>query len=349
MRSSPEVIIGELLKGFDERTRAVLERRFGLSGQEPETLEAIGSSWDITRERVRQIAVSGLAEARGEAKRKGDGVGLTRLLASVKDALKGFGHVKREDLLLEALQAGTSRPHVLFLMCIGEGLVPYRETGEYHAYWSSRNDMGTELLQLLRLLHGELADKGRSLGERELLLRTKDLRGLPQGLSPRGFVSALEVSKELMKGYDGTWGLRSWPETNPKGVREKAYLALKQAGEPLHFRDIASRVERLQELLFPEAAKPVLSQTVHNELIKDERFVLVGRGIYGLIEWGYLKGTVREVLSVLLRQARKPLPREKLLELLAAQRQVKESTALLTLQDRSVFCKDSLGRYYLLT
>ena len=45
--------------------RAVLRRRFGLEGESPETLEAIGRSLGLTRERVRQIEAAGLRKLRG--------------------------------------------------------------------------------------------------------------------------------------------------------------------------------------------------------------------------------------------------------------------------------------------
>ena len=44
--------------------RVVLRRRFGLDGDEPETLEAIGRRLDYSRERVRQIEAAGLRKLR---------------------------------------------------------------------------------------------------------------------------------------------------------------------------------------------------------------------------------------------------------------------------------------------
>ena len=44
-----------LLKSLDERSRAIVVRRFGLNGKRPKTLEQIGETLGITRERVRQI------------------------------------------------------------------------------------------------------------------------------------------------------------------------------------------------------------------------------------------------------------------------------------------------------
>jgi RNA polymerase sigma factor (sigma-70 family) len=70
----PSEAVGELLRAradlvsvLDDlaaNERAVLRRRFGLEGDEPETLEAIGRRMGLTRERVRQIEAGGLKKLR---------------------------------------------------------------------------------------------------------------------------------------------------------------------------------------------------------------------------------------------------------------------------------------------
>ena len=44
--------------------RHVLERRFGLDGRPPQTLEEVGAGLGITRERVRQLESRALRELR---------------------------------------------------------------------------------------------------------------------------------------------------------------------------------------------------------------------------------------------------------------------------------------------
>jgi len=50
-----EVVAEALEEVLNMREREVLTRRFGFGGDEPETLEAIGDSYRVTRERIRQI------------------------------------------------------------------------------------------------------------------------------------------------------------------------------------------------------------------------------------------------------------------------------------------------------
>jgi DNA-directed RNA polymerase delta subunit len=72
-------------------------------------------------------------------------------------------------------------------------------------------------------------------------------------------------------------------------------------------------------------------QTVHNELIKDKRFVLVGRGTYALSEWGYKRGTVKEVLEEILRKHSRPMKRGDIIKKVLEVRQVKKSTIVINL------------------
>src|SRR3989338_8041463 len=116
-------------------------------------------------------------------------------------------------------------------------------------------------------------------------------------LMPKLFLP-INLSKEINKNIFGEVGLVSWPSVKPRGVRDKAYLVVKRDGKPKHFRDIAKLINSTG---FSNRKANV--QTVHNELIKDSRFVLVGRGTYGLTEWGYKAGTVKDVLVDLLRSA----------------------------------------------
>ena len=51
----PMEVINALFHELGSREQDVLRRRFGLHGKQPETLEQIGKSYSVTRERVRQI------------------------------------------------------------------------------------------------------------------------------------------------------------------------------------------------------------------------------------------------------------------------------------------------------
>ena len=145
--------------------------------------------------------------------------------------------------------------------------------------------------------------------------------------------SFLEISKIVAKNEEGFYGLLEWPEIKPRGIRDKAYLVLKKAQRPLHFTEIAAQI------------KGAKVPTVHNELIKDERFVLVGRGTYALAEWGYFPGEVKDVILRILKEKKRPMTKEEILEEVRKQRIVKPTTVFLYLYNKKYFERDSQGRY----
>jgi hypothetical protein len=153
-------------------------------------------------------------------------------------------------------------------------------------------------------------------------------------LTPGALVSYLEVSKVIQSTPENMYGLRNWPEINPRGVKDRAYLVFRKEKKPLHFSEVANQI--------PGKA---LVQTVHNELIKDPRFVLVGRGLYALKEWGYQEGVVKDVISKILSDSKKPLTKEEVLDKVLKQRVVKESTVLLNLGNKKYFQKTPKGYY----
>ena len=55
MMGNYQKICQDLISDLKEREKEVILRRFGLEGKERETLQSIGDSFGITRERVRQI------------------------------------------------------------------------------------------------------------------------------------------------------------------------------------------------------------------------------------------------------------------------------------------------------
>jgi RNA polymerase sigma factor (sigma-70 family) len=59
-----------LLDGLPPREQQILKLRFGLDGSDERTLEEIGRSFDLTRERVRQIVVAALDKLHRETRRR---------------------------------------------------------------------------------------------------------------------------------------------------------------------------------------------------------------------------------------------------------------------------------------
>jgi predicted Zn-ribbon and HTH transcriptional regulator len=160
------------------------------------------------------------------------------------------------------------------------------------------------------------------------------------GQADHARVAALaSVSKQLASLGD-QWGLVKWPLVNPKNIRDKIYVILRDNGKPLHFSEIAGSIRGSSF-----KRKDVTTQAIHNELIKHKRFVLIGRGIYALSEWGYSKGTVADIITEVLKEAKEPLHRDEIVKRVLKHRQVKETTILLNLQGKKEFKRVAKATY----
>jgi DNA-directed RNA polymerase delta subunit len=129
---------------------------------------------------------------------------------------------------------------------------------------------------------------------------------------------------------------------NPKNIRDKIYVILHDQGKPMHFSEIAEAIKASDF-----RRKDVTTQAIHNELIKDSRFVLIGRGIYALKEWGYKKGTVADVIAEVLKKEGGPLHRDEIVRRVLKSRKVKETTILLNLQGKPQFKRVAKATYAL--
>ena len=107
----------------------------------------------------------------------------------------------------------------------------------------------------------------------------------------------------------------------------------------MHFTEVAKGIEKL----FGRETHPA---TTHNELIKDGRFVLVGRGMYALKEWGYVQGVVRDVIRNILRE-NGPLTKDQIIEKVLKERHVKPGTVVVNLQNQKYFKRGKDGKFVL--
>ena len=153
-------------------------------------------------------------------------------------------------------------------------------------------------------------------------------------------VEAIAGTSKHLATLNGQWGLMKWPIVNPKNIRDKIYVILKQNGKHMHFNEIANAIKNSDF-----KRKDVTTQAIHNELIKDKRFVLIGRGIYALKEWGYKKGTVADIITEVLTEAGEPLHRDEIVKRVLKSRYVKETTILLNLQGKNQFKRTAKATY----
>lgn len=317
-------ICQDIFNPLAPRQKEVLERRFGLSTGQRETLDSIGQNLGLTRERIRQIENEAFFKLEREKERRD----LKKVSFYFNKYFERSGGFKKEDMLLGDLGGEDFNRHIYFLLTLADGFWRIPETDNFYTFWTIEQDFKPKVETLLDSLFEKFQEANRLFSEEEIINEEKE--------EPQTIHTLLEIAKKIEQGPQGQFGLTDWPEIKPRGIKDKAYLVFKEEEKPLHFTQVAIFI-----------GKETHPQTVHNELIRDSRFVLVGRGIYALKEWGYETGTVQDIVFKILKEAKKPMSREKLLREVQKQRLVKENTILLNLANRKYFSRDEKGRYIL--
>lgn len=330
-----ESIVQDILGSIErEREREIVARRFGLFDRK-ETLEQIGELLGITRERVRQLEKVVMTKLRQT------GASLPHV-AEVEQAvlaeLNKGGEAARITALSEALTAENTRTDQSRLAFLTELCPGLSVISEDDNFYQSVGVATTHDTAAMKKEVGVIVDAVAKAGTP---VESKDLAKVT-GLKTNEYAAALaSVSKKLAT-LNGRWGLVKWPTVNPKNIRDKIYVILSEHGTHMHFNEIA---EAIKDSDFKR--KDVTTQAIHNELIKDKRFVLIGRGIYALKEWGYSKGTVADIITDVLNKAGEPLHRDEIVKRVLESRFVKETTILLNLQSKPQFKRVAKATYEL--
>jgi hypothetical protein len=334
----PKQATKSLLEVLPDRARDVLEKRYGLGKDgETYTLEAIGKSYGITRERVRQIENYGIQSIQKSESYKKQ----YELFIEMQKLIDQLGGgVIAEHVLLDELSSDPSmRNHIYFMLIVGDPFYKSKENPQYEHRWFTERKTAEMVERALKGVHKGL-ERDALISESDILNRFKtELIEITGEHDEEILRRWLNISKQIGRNPLGDWGPADSPNIRVKGIRDYAYLAVKRHGSPMHFREVAKTIREL----FEHEAHVA---TTHNELIKDDRFVLVGRGLYALSEWGYTAGVVKDVLREILA-VDGPLSREEIIDKVRKERYVKDNTILVNLQDVNLFKRLPNGSYAL--
>ena len=333
---NPKSVTKILTMPLNDRTRDIIFQRFGIGqSDERKTLEAIGQTYGITRERIRQLENFALKSIR----QNDNFERATDAFAELKNAIYQKGILLSEKEILETLAKDISaRNHLHFLLVLGDDFKKLKEDEEFCHRWTIDEERSEIIHNILRKLYKDI-EKEELMPEKDIVALTQEYakENLKEKILEEMIFSWLRISKLIDRNALGEWGPISSENIRPRGVRDLAFLIFRKSGSPLHFTEVANSISST----FSKEAHPA---TVHNELIKDPRFILVGRGIYALKDWGYSSGTVRDIIKNILKSS-KNLTKEEIIKKVLKERYVKENTILVNLQNRKYFKRNKDGAY----
>ncbi len=353
-----EEFLRDLLGPLTDRERTILTRRFGLFATDETTLESLGKEYDVTRERVRQIERQALQRVNTAIK---NDTRLDPVRASVTAVLDKHGGLMHHDHLLDEIaglyfqipsdaaeataRLGAARRAIRFVfeILLKEQVVATEPSAALLPGWrhplTDENTHATAVKQVEDFFasHRNVIPFAEFVREHAPRVITAFA---PGGHTADSLRALITVAQNLDQNVFGEVGLSSWPMIRPRRMGDKGYLVLRKVGEPLHFRAIADKINE-----FKFDRKQAFAETIHNELITDPRFILVGRGLYALREWGYIPGVVSDVIAAVLKERAEALPKDTIIREVLKQRLVKPETVYLALTNKKRFTRLPDGRY----
>jgi len=367
-------IINNLFSELSERERDVLIRRYGLNSGVKETLESIGEAHELTRERIRQIETTSIKKLQQLKDLKDY---LNTLRKVILQLLEEHGGLMEKEYLLNLLvgfstnglsSRGTDeKTHKNYLNFLITKLLfdEFEELNSHKHFLESYKlkykdlehleDITEELLEKIKdakdthstITLVELMSSLESAKRHEEKLKAESTLNVAKFLkndlyeedeetvnNNKILYSILKAAKKVEQNKFGHWGMHNSREIKPKTINDKIYLILKNYNKPMHFAEIADAINKISF-----DGKKANAATVHNELILDKKYVLVGRGLYGLKEWGYRQGTVADVIKEIINENGGPMTKEEIIEKVLEKRMVKKATIVLALMNKDNFNK----------
>ena len=267
--------------------------------------------------------------------------GEQEVFEELKQLIHSLGSIVAErDLLSHISNDKSTQNHIHFYLVLGDAFKKHREDEHFHTRWSVDDEMATKVHDSLKKLYSNLKNEDL-ISETEMIKSFFDqMKDLSEKYKNEEIVKRwLGMSKNISKNPLGEWGKSTSPNIHTRGVKDYAFLVMRKHGSPMHFREVADAITKT-------FGRKTHYATCHNELIKDSRFVLVGRGMYALADWGYKTGIAREVIRDILKREG-PLSKEDIVEKVMKERYFKKNTILVNIQNPKYFKKNKNGLYTL--
>lgn len=336
-------VIEDMFMVLSEKEREVVIRRFSLDSKEKQTLESIGRSFNVTRERVRQIEKIALSKLR----RTVQNTKLKYIHEVGRAILKENGGIMLEEELLGKILSVIDRSAnidgyiVKLALTISGEIQNLEKTNLISSSWHLTTIDPDLITSVLNSANIHLKNAKEVVEHEKMHKQLKGQKIINDSEINDLFFSAVLKIDQRIKSVEEGYGLMAWRHINPKSIRDKAYIVLKKTKKPMHFVEISNAI---LDSAFDK--KVVTVQAVHNELIRYPQFVLVGRGLYALKEWGYQDGTVADIIEDLLKK-KSPLTKLEITRGVLKQRQVKKGTISLNLQKNKQFVRVGRAQYAL--
>lgn len=337
MKIQVKQLVDKALESLTDQQRRVLELRFGLDGKKKRTLQEIADEYSLTRERIRQVQNIAITKLREDK--------CIRLLsiafAHLEEMLRSCGGAASADTLCATCEFTTKveQSHVHLLLTVGDSFYASIATDDIDHYWYIDEKHKNAVDTALDHIHKYIEAKDSELLTEDELQNAFDSVSMDKKEYLPNYIDTVNLSRKIKKNPLGEWGLATHPEIALSGLAGYIRVVLREAGEPLHFNEIAGRVSRIK-------GEECHRGSCHNELVRRGEFILVGRGLYALESMGYRPGTIADIIVAGMKE-QGPMTQKEVIEYVSKERHVKAQSIVLTLGKKGLFTKDERSRYFL--
>jgi len=329
-------IVDDLTLLLSEKEKIVIKKRFNLEGKGRETLEEIGKEFSVTRERVRQIEKNAL----NKMKRNVFNTNLKDLHEFISNTVRNHGGIIKKESIFKKIEEiknlkETDKEKINLSIFLHQEIECINNTVNFHPYIKNKEIKTNSINKISKNIINQL----NKYGDAESVNRVhKDLRKIfkEEDFDLTKIKSLIKIDKRITTLKDNSIALAAWRHIHPRTLKDKIMFVLKKESKAMHFREISDKIESEK---FDKRATN--TQAVHNELIREKTFILIGRGIYALTEWGYERGTVADVIIKLLKE-KENMSQEEIIKKVLEKRQVKKITIVLSLKKNKNF--ERIGR-----
>ena len=337
MKIQIKQLVDKALESLTDQQRRVLVLRFGLDGKKKRTLQEIADEYSLTRERIRQVQNIAINKLREDECAKL----LSTAFTYLEDMLHSCGGAASADTLCATCEFATSaeQNYVHLLLTVGDSFYASSATDDIDHYWYIDGKHKDAIDTVLGRVHGRVEGRGDSL------LTEDELKEAFESVSEEHkeylpvYADTVNLSRKVKKNPLGEWGLATHPEIALSGLAGYIRVVLREADKPLHFNDIADRVTRIK-------GEECHRGSCHNELVRRDEFILVGRGLYALESMGYRPGTIADIIVAGMKECG-PMTQKEVIDYVSKERHVKAQSIVLTLGKKGMFTKDDRSRYFL--
>lgn len=318
-----------ILATLPEKEKIVITRRIGLENEQ-ETLQSIWNDFWITRERVRQIENAWIQKIwrilnwhelqtiQEKAKEilsmnwwlliKDE---LLTLIAKDNNLDNDFNTSVLEIILQSDFDLKKSKPKIkekvyFYLPTINTKIVG-KTLNSIMSFLKKRKDID-EINNICTVIVDELKEEYSDIN--------------------KAFVnSVMNISLEIVKWEEKYAWLKKWKILNPTTLKDKSIYIFRKNKKPFHFIELTNKI-------IDHFKEPVKVATVHNELIRNNDFVLIWRWIYVLKEWWYKSWTVLDMIIDVLSKSKEPMSSDDIINRVLKVRKVKPTTIYMNLQNK---------------